>query len=201
MKALRFSPPDRGAGRYYGCFDSHNPAKRVGIIVAGRSNRRQFFGSVQILVDRPAIEAKDSGVNRAAISLAGASDSTAPANSPDWGMVPFAVGCARCGHDLRGQTAPICPHCELTFDWADAVPIERVTCVHCDYHLYGLQETRCPECGIEFTWDEALAEYHRRRLPWFEYRWRDQPIRSVLTTWRGALHPGTFWRSIDIHPE
>lgn len=123
----------------------------------------------------------------------------ASSNPPDWSVVPFDVGCARCGHDLRGRIDPICPACGLTFDWADAVPIERLTCAHCDYHLYGLQETRCPECGNEFTWEEALAEYHRRRLPWFEFRWRDRPIRSLLTTWRGALRPGTFWRSIDIH--
>ncbi|MCH7592653.1 MAG: hypothetical protein IH989_07740 [Planctomycetes bacterium] len=123
----------------------------------------------------------------------------AGSSAPDWDHVPFDVGCARCGHDLRGRIDPICPACGLTFDWTDAVPIERLICAHCDYHLYGLQDMRCPECGIAFTWEEALAEYHRRRQPWFEFRWRDRPIRSLLTTWRGAMWPGTFWRSIDIH--
>ena len=131
-----------------------------------------------------------------AMNIAITSDRSPP---PAWEKVPFDVGCARCGHDLRDRTDPTCPACELTFDWADAVPIERLTCAQCGYHLYGLTETRCPECGSPFTWDEALTAYHRSRLPLFEYQWRKRPVRSLLTTWRRALRPGKFWRSVDIH--
>ena len=81
---------------------------------------------------------------------------------PNWDNVPFDVSCARCGHDIRGLTEPMCPACELEFDWAQAVPIEQLTCERCGYHLYGLRDTRCPECGRPFTWEEALTEYYRR---------------------------------------
>lgn len=119
--------------------------------------------------------------------------------APNWDNVPFDVGCARCGEDLRGLHEPICPACGLEFDWADAVPIEQLTCLHCGYHLYGLRETRCPECGESFSWEEVLAEYHRHRIPLFEYQWRRRPVRSFVGTWLRALRPGKFWRSIDIH--
>ncbi len=118
---------------------------------------------------------------------------------PDWGNVPFDVGCARCGQDLRGQTEPKCPACGLEFDWSEAVPIEELICEHCGYHLYGLRETRCPECGERFTWDEVLAAHYRRKKPLFEYRWRHQPIRSFLVSWRLAMYPRKLWRMIDIH--
>ena len=117
-----------------------------------------------------------------------ASDSASEA--PDWTMVPFDVGCARCGHDLGGLTDPVCPQFELEFDWADAVPIEQLTCAQCGYRLDGLSETRCPECGEPFTWAEALTDYHRRRKPLFEYQWRTRPIRSLLCTWILAIRPG-----------
>jgi len=119
--------------------------------------------------------------------------------SPDWANVPFDVGCARCGADLRGQSEPKCKSCGLTFDWADAVPIEQLTCKKCGYHLCGLRETRCPECGTEFTWEEALARFHRQRLPYFEYRWRDRPIRSFVRTWWMSLRPRKFWRTMQLH--
>lgn len=119
--------------------------------------------------------------------------------SPDWNVVPFEVGCARCGQDLRGLSEPKCPSCGLEFDWSKAVPIERLTCRRCHYHLYGLRETRCPECGEPFTWKEVLDDYHRRQKPHFEYRWRERPFRSLLYTWWLALRPWKLWRTIDIH--
>ena len=77
-----------------------------------------------------------------------ASQNTAPEiTGPNWDLVPFDVGCARCGHDLRSLTEPVCPQCKLEFDWAEAVPIESLVCDQCGYHLYGLSKTRCPECG------------------------------------------------------
>lgn len=118
---------------------------------------------------------------------------------PDWDKVPFDVGCARCGADLRGLDESVCPSCGFGFDWADAVPIEHLTCQGCDYHLYGLVETRCPECGLGFTWDAVLTEYHGRQKPLFEYRWRDEPIRSLVRTWMRTLRPRRFWNTIDIH--
>ncbi len=121
------------------------------------------------------------------------------ATAPDWEKVPFDVGCARCGNDLRGLSEPKCPACSLEFDWAEAVPIEELTCAHCGYHLYGLAIARCPECGITFDWQEALTRYHRRRLPYFEYRWRDRPVRSFVGTWCRALRPPRFWSTITIH--
>ena len=78
--------------------------------------------------------------------------------APDWSVVPFAVACARCGHDLHGRSEPTCPGCALTFRWADAVPIEQLTCTSCGYHVYGLTDTRCLECSGEFIWGDVLAE-------------------------------------------
>jgi len=121
------------------------------------------------------------------------------ASAPDWDKVPFDVGCARCGHDLRGLDAPVCPKCKLEFDWAEAVPIEELICARCHYHLYGLTETRCPECGEPFNWDDALAEYHRRQKPLFEYQWRRRPVRSFIDTWKSTLRPGRFWARMSIH--
>jgi len=124
----------------------------------------------------------------------------APASSaPDWSLVPFEVGCARCGHDLRGLSDPVCPGCALAFDWSEAVPLEQLTCAACGYNLYGLSETRCPECGEPFEWSEPLARFHRSRLPYFEYRWRDRPVRSFFGTWRRVLRPQRFWRTINLH--
>ena len=122
----------------------------------------------------------------------------ATSSPPDWDNVPFDVGCARCGHDLRGRTDPTCPACGLEFDWADAVPIKRLTCSKCDYHLYGLRDTRCPECGTPFTWDEALEEYHRRQKPLFEYWWRRRPVRTLLRSYWLSIRPWKLWRRIDI---
>ncbi len=125
-----------------------------------------------------------------------ASDASPP---PNWALVPFDVGCARCGHDLRGLTEPLCPACSLEFDWSEAVPIEELTCAHCGYHLYGLTTSRCPECGHAFDWTEALARYYRSRLPYFEYRWRDRPVKSLFGTWWRALRPKRFWRNMNLH--
>ncbi len=71
------------------------------------------------------------------------------APGPDWDKVPFHVGCARCGQDLRGLCDPVCPRCSLTFDWTEAVPIEELTCGRCGYHLYGLSRTRCSPCILD----------------------------------------------------
>lgn len=119
--------------------------------------------------------------------------------APDWSVVPFAVACARCGHDLHGRSEPTCPGCALTFRWADAVPIEQLTCTSCGYHLYGLKEPRCPECATGFTWDEALASYHRQRKPLFEYQWRTKPVRSLFYTWWLAMRPKKLWTAVEIH--
>jgi ribosomal protein L37E len=119
--------------------------------------------------------------------------------APDWNHVPFDVGCARCGRDLRGLTEPKCPACALEFDWSDAVPIEHLTCENCGYHIYGLQEPRCPECGETFEWQDVLAAFHRRKQMLFEYHWRTKPVRSLLATWRRSLRPGKLWRELDIH--
>jgi len=119
--------------------------------------------------------------------------------SPNWELVPFEVGCARCGHDLRGLTEPKCPSCGLEFEWSQAVPIEQLVCRKCSYHLYGLTETRCPECGEPFAWAEVLDDYHRKRKPLFEYHWRDRPFRSLVYTWWLALRPWKLWRLVDLH--
>ena len=121
------------------------------------------------------------------------------ATAPDWEKVPFDVGCARCGNDLRGLTEPKCPGCSLEFDWAEAVPIEELTCAFCGYHLYGLATSRCPECGKTFEWSETLARYHRIRLPYFEYRWRDRPVKSFFGTWWRTLRPKRFWARMNLH--
>ncbi len=119
--------------------------------------------------------------------------------APDWALVHFEVGCARCGFNLRGLTEPRCPACRLEFEWADAVPLEQLTCRACGYHLCGLNETRCPECGEAFTWEQALDDHHRKRKPLFEYRWRDEPIRSLVRTWWLAIRPWKLWRVVDLH--
>jgi ribosomal protein L37E len=119
--------------------------------------------------------------------------------APNWKLVPFEVGCARCGHDLRGLTEPKCPSCGLEFEWLRAVPIEQLVCRKCGYHLYGLTETRCPECGEPFTWAEVLDDYHRKRKPLFEYRWHDRPFRSLVYTWWLALRPWKLWRTVDLY--
>ena len=118
---------------------------------------------------------------------------------PDWLLVHFDVGCARCGHDLRGLSDPTCPACGLEFDWAEAVPVESLICDVCKYHLYGLTETRCPECGTSFTWEGALEALERRKHPLFEYQCRRRPIRSFFTSWFLALRPAKLWRQVDIH--
>ena len=123
----------------------------------------------------------------------------ADALAPDWDAVPFDVACARCGHNLRGLSKPQCPACDLTFDWSEAIPLEKLVCGECGYHLCGLTETRCPECGTQFTWEDALAEYHRRKKLVFEYRWRDQPVRSLLGTWCLAARPKRLWSTLDLH--
>ncbi len=120
-------------------------------------------------------------------------------SAPEWDLVPFEVGCARCGQDLRGLTDPACPACNLEFEWTDVVPLDELQCLQCGYQLRGLQEPRCPECGERFTWPEILEEVSRRRQPLFEYRWRRTPLRSFARTWLLALRPRSFWRRIDIH--
>ena len=141
--------------------------------------------------------------NRSVPPALAASDAVQPVtrapDAPDWSLVPFEVGCARCGHDLRGLSEARCPACALEFDWTEAVPIERLVCRKCKYQLLGLSATRCPECGEPFTWAQALDDYHRSRKPIFEYRWRSEPIRSLLRTWWLAFRPWKLWRIIDLH--
>ncbi len=127
------------------------------------------------------------------------SDRTAKSAGPDWDQVPFDVGCARCGHDLRGSQEPICRNCGLTFDWADALPLEELTCLHCGYHLCGLQEQRCPECGRRFVWEMVLDDYRRRKKPLFEYRWGKEPVRGLRASWSLGMRPWKLWRTIDLH--
>ncbi|MBI4718722.1 MAG: hypothetical protein HY763_13020 [Planctomycetes bacterium] len=122
-----------------------------------------------------------------------------PAAAPDWSLVHFDVGCARCGHDLRGRKEPVCPACGLAFDWSEAVPIKELTCSQCGYHLYGLSETRCPECGSTFDWNQALSDFHRRRKPLFEYHYRQRPIGSFLWSLWYAKFPRRLWRILDLH--
>jgi ribosomal protein L37E len=124
-----------------------------------------------------------------------------PAESapPDWDMIPFDVGCSRCGQELRGQSEPVCPACGLEFAWSDLVPLEALNCTHCGYHLYGLQDMRCPECGSPFTWEALLKTHHEQTRDLFEYQWKRRPLRSLISTaWRAA-RPRTFWTSMDIH--
>lgn len=118
---------------------------------------------------------------------------------PPWPLIHFDVHCARCGHDLRGQTEPNCPACKLEFSWEQAAPLELLTCSKCNYHLYGIADARCPECGEAVDWNEALLRYRRREKPLFEYRWRDRPIRSFFRTWLLALRPKRLWQTVDIH--
>ncbi len=142
---------------------------------------------------------KNQDVGEASDTSAAAVDVSGDRSGPNWDLIPFEVTCARCGENLRGLKEPKCPACGLTFDWSEAAPIEELTCLTCGYHLCGLSETRCPECGQPFSWGEVLAAYRRRQKPFFEYRWRDRPVRSLVYTWCCALRPGKFWRSIDIH--
>lgn len=114
-------------------------------------------------------------------------------------MVPFEVGCARCGQSLRGQSDPRCPACGLDFDWEVALPLEHLRCGTCGYHLLGLKETRCPECGTDFTWDNVLSAFHRKRKPLFEYQWRKTPVRSLFRAWRSTFKPWRLWRTIELH--
>ena len=145
----------------------------------------------------------DRALNRSIVDSAPEQPKHDPTPSPtpaiDWNLVHFEVGCARCGHELRGLTDPKCPACSLEFDWADAVPLERLTCAKCGYHLYGLQETRCPECGEAFAWSDALAAYHRNRQPYFEFHWRKRPVRSFLVSWWSACRPKRFWKRVRLH--
>jgi hypothetical protein len=129
----------------------------------------------------------------------GPGSSRVTSDAPDWSLVHFDVGCARCGHDLRGRIEPVCPACSLEFDWSQAVPLEELICAHCGYHLYGLSENRCPECGESFTWEAALADYHLRCKPWFEYQWTKTPVRSFIRTVSFALRPWRLWREMSIH--
>ena len=72
---------------------------------------------------------------------------------------------------------------------------EQLRCPNCDYSVFGLTEQRCPECGEAFTWDDIRRSAAARGL--FEYRWRSEPIRSLLHTWRlAAFQPVSLWRKI-----
>lgn len=117
---------------------------------------------------------------------------------PPWHLIHFDVLCARCGHDLRGQSDPVCPACRLEFEWSDAAPLEELTCGQCNYHLYGLTDSRCPECGTSVDWNEALLRYRTSQKPLFEYRWRDNFLRSLVKTWKVSLRPRLFWKEISI---
>jgi len=118
---------------------------------------------------------------------------------PDWSLVTFPVGCARCGHDLRELNEPECPACKLRFDWADAAPIEHMKCPGCGYRLLGLPENRCPECGRRFDWNVLLLTHRHRNRALFEHRWRDRLVRSLIGTWWRTFRPREFWSGIDIH--
>lgn len=126
-------------------------------------------------------------------------DTSASKLPPDWEHVPFAVSCPRCGRDLFGHTEARCPQCALAFDWSEVVPIEELTCLTCGYHLYGLSETRCPECGNDFDWDSVLLDYRTRQRPFFEYRYRRNPIRSLIRSWWLAIQPWRLWRIAELH--
>jgi len=125
-------------------------------------------------------------------------DGTTALAPPDWSMVPFDVGCARCGHDLRGQSEPKCPACRFEFEWAERVPIAKLACPNCRYRLYGLTEPRCPECGTQFDWQHLVERCRAREKVLFEYHWRDGILTATLRLWRRLLRPGTFWRSVDL---
>lgn len=128
-----------------------------------------------------------------------ASPSTVETTAPPWPLIHFDVHCARCGHDLRGQSEPVCPACKLEFTWDQAAPLEHLTCGKCSYHLYGIADSRCPECGTAVDWNEALLRYRRREKPLFEYHWRDRPVRSFVRTWLLSLRPRRLWQTVDMH--
>lgn len=153
----------------------------------------------EFLIDPRRGRANNHGVPSVTRPFDPVEPSSVASSSPDWSLVPFEVGCARCGHDLRGLSEPLCPACGLQFDWAEAVPVESLVCRKCKYHLFGLRETRCPECGEPFTWEQALDDYRRSRKPIFEYRWREEPVRSLFRTWRMAFRPRKLWSTIDLH--
>ena len=71
---------------------------------------------------------------RASVMQAATTTASAP---PDWDFVPFDVACARCGHDLRGQSEPKCPACELTFDWSEAVHVPAIDTSLIDRSSFG----------------------------------------------------------------
>lgn len=140
----------------------------------------------------------EPGADTSAVAPGAASGAAPSRSHPDWDTIRFDVTCARCGHDLRGLAEPICPQCRLEFEWSETV-LGRLMCATCGYHLFGLSEPRCPECGDEFEWEAAHAEYQRRRQPFFETRWRDEPFRSMVRTWWLSLRPARLWRRLDIH--
>jgi hypothetical protein len=82
-----------------------------------------------------------------------------------------------------------------TPNW-DALTVE-VRCPRCGYDLRMLPQARCPECGLEFRWAKLIAEAQQpRTFSYFEYRWRDRPVRSFLATiWR-ALLPWRLWGAL-----
>ncbi len=121
------------------------------------------------------------------------------ASPPDWSHVHFDVHCARCGEDLFGRAEAVCPTCDLAFDWDEAVPLEALRCGTCDYPLYRLTQERCPECGEAFAWDDVVTNYRQRDKRVFEYRWREQPVRSWWASWRAAVRPETFWTRAKLY--
>lgn len=131
-----------------------------------------------------------------------AADSTqlTPLNAPPcWEEVPFEVRCPACGVDLRGQTEAQCAACGLEIDWAQEVPLDKLTCGQCGYHLRGLPENRCPECGTEFTWEDALLDYRGRKTRVFEYCWRSQPVKSLLRSFGLATRPSRLWSTLNVY--
>jgi predicted RNA-binding Zn-ribbon protein involved in translation (DUF1610 family) len=120
-------------------------------------------------------------------------------HAPDWEQVPFDVGCARCGQDLRGLTEPKCPTCGLEFDWATAVPIDSLVCSQCEYSLKGLTTTRCPECGQTFTWEKVLQAHRRVLSNLFEHTYPSFSPSGILGSWMWSLRPGKLWRVLDMH--
>lgn len=81
-------------------------------------------------------------------------------------------------------------------DW-DAINFD-VTCVRCGYNLKLLEQPRCPECGLEFEWHRVINYHHSTSGFLFEHQWRQRPVRSLLTTWRRAFLPGTFWARVSM---
>ncbi|HUU84455.1 MAG TPA: hypothetical protein VM243_13220 [Phycisphaerae bacterium] len=119
---------------------------------------------------------------------------------PRWDQVPFEVSCGRCGADLRGRSEPVCPQCELAFEWGDVIPLEDLRCAECGYHLKGLTRPRCPECGTSFEWSDPLGAARARRNRLIEH-WRSHPvIRTLLRTWwLAAFRPRRLWAEFSIH--